>query len=138
MRQGARAIILKNGKILLGKRLKKDPFYGQWCTFGGRSKTGETAEETLKRELYEELGIGILNPRFITVIEYKLPKTSDKLRQHFFVVKHWRGKVTNKSEHIEIKWFSLNELKDLALGRVVKRVIEKNSKDFLPYNPFSQ
>jgi len=139
MQQGARAIILKNEKILLGKRLKKDSFYGQWCTFGGRSKIGETTEETLKRELYEELGINILNPKFITVVEYELPKIRDKLQQHFYVVKHWKGKITNKgSEHMEIKWFSLDELKDLPLGRIVKRVIENHFKDFLPYNPFSQ
>lgn len=63
MRQGARAIIMKRGKILLGKRLKKDSFYGQWCTFGGVSEINETPEQTLKRELSEELGIDIVNPK---------------------------------------------------------------------------
>ena len=137
MQQGACAVILENGKILLGKRLKKDSFYGQWCTFGGLSKTGETPEQTLKRELSEELGIDIVNPKLITVVENELPKIKGKLQQYFYLVKHWKGKITNKSEHMEIKWFSLNELKDLPLGRVLRRIIENNFKNFLSYNPFS-
>jgi hypothetical protein len=40
MQKGARAIILKDGKILLGKRLKKDSFYRLWCTFGGMVEKG--------------------------------------------------------------------------------------------------
>lgn len=63
MRKGARAIILGNGKMLLGKRLKADSFYGQWRTFGGLSKTGEAAEATLRRELHEELGISVFRPQ---------------------------------------------------------------------------
>jgi 8-oxo-dGTP diphosphatase len=137
MQKGARAIILRNGKMLLGKRLKADSFYGQWCTFGGLSKTGEAAEATLRRELHEELGISVLNPRFIAVVECKLPEKREKLQQHFYVVKHWKGKITNKAEHMEIKWFALDELKRLSLGRVLRRVIENNFKDFLSHNPLS-
>ena len=130
MQQGARAVILENGKILLGKRLKKNSFYGQWCTFGGLSKTGETPEQTLKRELSEELGIDIVNPKLITVVENELHEVKGKLQQYYYVVKYWSGTMTNKAEHMEIKWFSLNELKDLPLGRVLRRVIENYFKDF--------
>jgi len=131
MHQGARAIILKKRKILLGKRLKKDSFYGQWCTFGGVSEINETPEQTLKRELSEELGIDIVNPKLVTVEEDELPEVKGKLRQYFYLVKDWNGKIANRREHLEIRWFSLNELKNLKLGRVVKRVIENNLKDFL-------
>ena len=64
MKKGARAIILKNKKILLGKRLKKGSLYGLWCTFGGYFKSDETPTQALKRELNEELGIEIVNPKF--------------------------------------------------------------------------
>ena len=116
----------------MGKRLKKDSFYGQWCTFGGLSRTNETPEQTLKRELFEELGINIINPKLITIVENELPEAEDKFQQYYYVVKHWKGNITNKAEHIEIKWFSLNKLSDLPLSLVLRRVIENNSKDFLP------
>lgn len=131
MHQGARAIILRKGKILLGRRLKKDSFYSQWCTFGGISKINETAEQTLKRELSEELGIDIVNPKLVTVVEDELPEVKGKLRQYFYLVKDWNGEIANRREHLEIRWFSLNELKNLKLGRVAKRVIENKLKDFL-------
>lgn len=126
MKHGARAIILRNGKILLGKRLKKDSFHGQWCTFGGLSKTSEKPEQTLKRELSEELGIDTISPKLIAVVEDELPEVKDKLRQYFYLVENWKGKIDNKREHLEIKWFFIDELKKLPLGRVARRVIENH------------
>ena len=111
MHQGARAIILRKGKILLGKRLKKDSFYSQWCTFGGVSKINETPEQTLKRELSEEFGIDIENPKLVTVEEDDLPEVKGKFRQYFYLVKDWNGEIVNRREHFEIRWFSLNNLK---------------------------
>lgn len=126
MRQGARGIISRNGKILLGKRVKKDSFYGQWCSFGGLSKTGEAPEKTLKRELSEELGIDIISPKLITVVEHELSEAKGKLRQYFYLIKHWRGEIANRREHLEIRWFSMDELENLRLGRLVKEVIENS------------
>ena len=131
MQRGTRAIILRNRKILLGRRLKKDSFYDQWCTFGGFLKRDETPKQALKRELREELGIEVVNPELITVVEDILPEVEGKLQQYFFLVKRWEGVITNKSEHSEMKWFSKNELKELPMGRVGRRVIEKHVGDLL-------
>jgi 8-oxo-dGTP diphosphatase len=131
MQKGARAIILRDGKILLGKRLKKDSFYGQWCTFGGISEIGEAPEETLRRELSEELGIDIINPKLITIVEDELPEVKGKLQQYFYLIEHWNGEIGNRREHSEIRWFFPGELQNLKLGRVAKRVIQNNLKDFL-------
>lgn len=46
------AIIIHNNKVLVHKNINKK-HYG---LLGGRVKTGETTAETLKREIYEELG----------------------------------------------------------------------------------
>ncbi len=53
----AAAIIEKDGKVLIAKRAKKDALCGTWEFPGGKLEEGETLEECLKRELYEELGI---------------------------------------------------------------------------------
>lgn len=126
MQEGARAIILKNKKILLGRRLKKDPFYGLWCTFGGHIESGETPTQALKRELDEELGIEIVNPEPFAVTETNIEgDPSETLRLHFFLVKDWEGKIIDKSEHSEIRWFSQDELGDLPMGWIGKKVIAK-------------
>lgn len=130
MKRGARAVILREGKILLGRRVKKDSFYGLWCTFGGSIESGETPKQALKRELKEELGIEIVNPKLLTVTETITEDTPpEALQLHFFLVKDWKGKITNKGEHSEIKWFSLNELENLPMGWVGRKVIDKNLRD---------
>lgn len=47
------AIILREGKILAVRKKRTDAF----IIPGGQPKEGETSEETLKRELKEELGV---------------------------------------------------------------------------------
>jgi len=126
MQKGARAVILQNRKILLGKRTKKDAFYGLWCTFGGSVETGETPAQALKRELKEELGIDILEPEFLTITETTIRDGPQEVLQlHFFLVKEWKGKIINKGEHSELKWFSREDLKDLPMGWIGKEIIRK-------------
>ena len=47
------AIIIKEDKILMVKNNRDDYYY----SVGGRIQFGETAEQAVKREVYEELGI---------------------------------------------------------------------------------
>ena len=48
------AIIVQEGKIALIKRIREDETY--YVFPGGGIEEGETAEEAMKREIYEELG----------------------------------------------------------------------------------
>jgi len=122
MKIGARAIILREGQILLGKRLKNDSFYGLWCMFGGSIELGETPAQALIRELNEELGIKVVNPELLTVTETMTEEQPPEIPQlHFFLVKNWKGKIINKSEHSEVRWLYLNDLKDLPMGWLEKR-----------------
>lgn len=51
-----RAIILDQGKVLLGKRMRKDEV-GKWALIGGGPEGEESPEETIIREVQEELGV---------------------------------------------------------------------------------
>lgn len=53
----AAAVIEKEGKVLIAQRAKKDFLQGKWEFPGGKCEDGETLQECLKRELFEELGI---------------------------------------------------------------------------------
>lgn len=110
----------------MGKRLKEGWYKGFWCTFGGRIEQGETLVEAVRRELYEELGIKIVSPRLIDIVE-------DEFKQqiHFFLVRSWEGEITNKSEHSEIRWFSKGDLKDLPIVWIVRKIIEKHLENLL-------
>lgn len=57
MKSRVRAVIIKDGKILLIKITKPDLVY--WVIPGGGVEDGETNEQALIRECREELGVNI-------------------------------------------------------------------------------
>lgn len=61
------AVILENrkGEILLVKR-KFDPFAGMWDLPGGFINPGETAEDSVVREIREELGVTVSSFRYLS------------------------------------------------------------------------
>ena len=63
---GVGVAIVKNGKILLGKR-KNAHGDGSWSFPGGHLEFNESWEECAARETMEEVGIKIKNIRFFTV-----------------------------------------------------------------------
>ena len=51
-------LIVRSGRILLGRRSAEREFYPDvWDMFGGHMEPGEGHEQTLVRELEEELGM---------------------------------------------------------------------------------
>ena len=111
------ALIIESGKILLGQRFARREFYpGVWDVFGGHIETGETHEQTLVRELQEELGITPTHYRFLETIT--VPSSEDPLLVHLYLVTAWDGTPENiqRDEHSTIGWFSLEEAVKLQLA----------------------
>lgn len=65
MRRASRAIIIKDDSILVTKRNKFGDEY--YILIGGGIDMGETEEQALLRELHEESGVQVANPRKVFV-----------------------------------------------------------------------
>ena len=50
-------VIVRDGRLLIGRRRAGDAFGGRWELPGGKVEPGESLEKCLERELEEELGI---------------------------------------------------------------------------------
>jgi 8-oxo-dGTP diphosphatase len=62
---GIGVILLKDGKVLLGKRINS--YAPKYSIPGGHLEIGETFEEAAIREVKEETGITVKNPKVIAV-----------------------------------------------------------------------
>lgn len=114
--QAVGGILFCDGLILLGKRsasARSHPLV--WDVIGGHCEVGESDEETLVRELREELGITATRYRSIGV--YLEPEDQPTVRVHLFVVEEWDGEPNNCSaEHTAIAWHAPTDLDYLPLA----------------------
>src|SRR5687768_18472795 len=109
------ALIIRSQKILLGQRSSTRKYYPDgWDVFGGHVEPGEGHEQSLVRELEEELGI---TPTEWTYLE-TLNEPSDQLTLHLYLVMAWTGTPVNRQpeEHSAIGWFSLAQATQIPLA----------------------
>jgi mutator protein MutT len=77
MKTRVRAVIIKDGKILLIKRIKADITY--WVIPGGAVEKNETNEQALIRESKEELGIDVAIKDLLLKIDSEKPETKGQV-----------------------------------------------------------
>ena len=85
--------------------------YGEWQDFwefpGGKVESGESHEDALKREIWEELETKIIVEQLMKTIEYDYPKFH--LTMHCFWCHIESGNLTLK-EHEAARWLPLDDL----------------------------
>lgn len=135
---GVGVMILKNNKVLLGKR-HKDPqkadseLHGAdtWTMPGGKLHFQEELEEAATREVLEETGVKI-NKDKLKLISVSNDKVKDA---HFvtigFLCEEFEEepKVMEPDEITEWKWFNLNNLPERVFfpsEKILKNFINQN------------
>ena len=108
------ALIDPDGRVLLAQRPQGKPMAGLWEFPGGKVETGERPEETLIRELEEELGIVVkeacLAP--LTFASHTYPDFH--LLMPLYVCRRWDGMVTAK-EGQGLAWARPNRLREYPM-----------------------
>jgi 8-oxo-dGTP diphosphatase len=114
---GFGVMVMKNGKLLLGKR-HDDPVKassqlngaGKWTMPGGKLEFGETFEEGAKREVLEETGLAINKLKVLCVNQDMIPGV------HFITIGIFcadfsgEPKVMEPDEITAWDWFDLDHL----------------------------
>ena len=104
------AIIHDNkGRIFVTQRGYGE--YKDWWEFpGGKMEEGETPEEALKREIWEELETRIVVERFVETVEWDYPQFH--LTMHCYLCHVECGHLELK-EHEAAKWLNKDELESV-------------------------
>jgi len=107
---GCMALIIKKDSVLMGLRnYTKDVWKDAsvWTCPGGRSDSGETLEETLRREVYEEVGIDDL---MIEDFIAKSPGAQERDEIYFFYcTTDQEPQLMEPEKFSEWKWVPVQE-----------------------------
>lgn len=113
------ALIVRRGALLLGLRAPTRRLYPNvWDVFGGHIEPGETAEQTLVRELREELGITPTRWRYLETLAEANAVDDEAMECQFYQVLEWAGVPRNRQplEHTAIRWLPLEQAVRLELA----------------------
>jgi 8-oxo-dGTP diphosphatase len=108
------ALIDPDGRVLLAERPAGKSMAGLWEFPGGKVEPGERPEETLIRELEEELGIVVREPCLapLTFASHTYPDFH--LLMPLYVCRRWEGIVT-PMEGQRLAWVRPNKLREYKM-----------------------
>lgn len=115
------AIIEKDGAYFATQRGYGE-FEGLWEFPGGKIEQGESAECALKREIQEELGIGISIDSFLCTVDYDYP--AFHLTMHCYICSVIAGNIELR-EHKSARWLTASSLLSVEWLPADNDVIEK-------------
>ena len=130
----AAGVMIHNGKILAHKNGKS----GHYALIGGRVEIGENSEDTIKREIKEELGKDVQITGYVSTIEnffemkgskyheimfvYGIEFINEEDKKIDYVMKNIEGK-----DYLQYEWIELDRIEEYTLlPKVLKEVLKEN------------
>ncbi|TYC53411.1 8-oxo-dGTP diphosphatase MutT [Rhodobacterales bacterium] len=108
------ALVDTDGRILLAQRPEGKSMAGLWEFPGGKVESGERPEETLIRELHEELGIEV-NEACLAPLTFASHSYEDfHLLMPLYICRRWEG-VPQGRENQALKWVRSGKLRDYPM-----------------------
>lgn len=110
---GVGTIVIKDGKLLMGKRVKKGGHgVGFWSVPGGWLEFNESFEDGARRECLEETGVEVTNPKFFYATNNILKDDGIHTITIFMRGEHFQGEpmVCEQDKFVEVGWYDINNL----------------------------
>lgn len=134
---GVGAIIVCNGKILLEKR-KSEPERGKWSVPGGLVELGESTEQAVIREVEEETGIVVENPKLVDVVDNIIFDEDGKIEYHFVIVDYFvrlkSGELKAADDAEELRWVALDDAEKYNITKTLRDFLQGNMEKLKTLN----
>lgn len=129
----AGGVIIHNNKVLTHKNINDE----HYCLPGGRIEIGENSEETIKREIQEELGKTIEVIGYVATIENFFEMKGSKYHELYFLhriefaeendkkIEYTMHNIEGK-EHLQYEWLDLDKIEEYnILPKCVKNILKE-------------
>ena len=107
-------LVRSDGAFLLTSRPPGKVYEGYWEFPGGKVEPGERPEETLIRELHEEIGIDVSEPCLAPLTFASHAYETFHLLMPLYICRRWDGEVVAR-EGQNLKWVRANKLRDYPM-----------------------
>jgi 8-oxo-dGTP diphosphatase len=108
------ALVDTDGRVLIAQRPPGKTMAGLWEFPGGKVEAGERPEETLIRELAEELGVAVEEPCLAPLTFASCRYEDFHLLMPLYVCRRWTGIVTGR-EGQATRWVRPERLRDFPM-----------------------
>ena len=108
------ALIDQEKRVLITQRPEGKPMAGLWEFPGGKVEEGESPEDTVIRELHEELSIVVTRPCLAPLTFSSHNYREFQILMPLFVCRRWEGSPVPR-EGQQLKWVRANRLRDFPM-----------------------
>lgn len=136
----AATIIIHDGKILFHKNVKES----HYALIGGRVQINESSDDTIKREIFEEIGKEIELTGYICTVEnffkhkgktfheimfvHKAEFTNDEDKKIIETIKNVEEEEIKAGKHIQYEWIDIEDLDKYDIRPAIMKGVLKNGQ----------
>lgn len=119
--------VTKGDKLLLAHNVRYNHVPERYSVLAGFVESGESAEDTIRRELMEEVGITVKNIRYFGSQSWPFPNSM----MLGFTAEYESGEVIPDGEELDkAGWFGADELPEIPpFGSISRKLIENFKKN---------
>ncbi len=119
---GVGIIMNEDEEVLIALRPEDAMLGGMWEFPGGKQEEDEDMEDTVARELHEELGVEVAVTKPFMKLDHAY--SHFKITMHAYLCELVAGKPEPKSSQ-EVRWISIDELEDYPFPKANRKLTEK-------------
>ena len=129
MKDATLCYIESDGKylMLLRNRKQNDPNEGKWIGVGGHFEEGESPEDCMKREIFEETGLTAREWRYRGVVTFVSDEFGTEY-MHLFTVHGFEGTLKDCDEGV-LEWVEKDRLSSLPAWEGDRIFLDLLAKD---------
>ncbi len=134
MRNTTLCYLQRGDEVLMLHRVKKavDENAGKWIGVGGGFEEGESPEDCLLREVYEETGLRLSSWRFRGIVTFVSDAWGTEY-MHLFTADSWEGTLRRDCEEGVLEWIDRDRLLSLPIwlgDRIFLRLLDEDAPFF--------